>query len=205
MFRPDSVLMRLLDRLATLVMLNIYFLLCCLPLVTIGASTTALYTVTLQEARGDARSITASFFRAFRKNFWKATVLWLFVAFFTAVFVIDLVLFTRNGAPRFLRILLCIAGIFFALMLPYLFPLKARFENTLRMTLRNALMLGIAKLPSTLLMLLMLLLPLILLYISEQLFWRLAIFWVLLGFALTAQFCSYLLHRIFSKITDNAA
>ena len=75
MFRSDSLLMRLLDRLGTLLILNLLFLLCSLPIVTVGAASTALYTVTLREARGDARSILSGFFTAFRKNFWKATLL----------------------------------------------------------------------------------------------------------------------------------
>lgn len=192
--------MRLLDRLGNLVLLNVLYLLCCLPVVTIGAACTALYTVTLREARGDYRSVVSGFFTAFRKNFWKATLLWLFVVVFFVIFVVDLSLFSQLGAPKFLRICLYATGILVSLMLPHLFPLQARFENSLRMTLRNALALGIAKLPSTLLMLFLLALPLLVLYLSEALFWRLIMIWLLLGFALTAQINSVLLNRIYSKL-----
>lgn len=200
MFRSDSVLMRLLDRIGTLIILNGLFLLCSLPIVTVGAAGTALFTVTLREARGDTRSITSGFFSAFRKNFAKATLLWLFILLSSSVFVVDLALFSKLGAPRIFRILLYVAGVFFLLMLPYLLPLQARFENSLHRTMRNALALGIAKLPATILMLLIMAFPLIVLYLSEQVFWRLAIYWLLLGFSFSAQIRSLLLNRIFSKL-----
>ena len=201
MFRSDSLLMRLLDRLGTLLILNLLFLLCSLPIVTVGAASTALYTVTLREARGDARSILSGFFTAFRKNFWKATLLWLIVLLLSAIFFVDLILLNRLNAPVILRYCLYIGGFFFASMLPYLFALQARFENSLRQTLRNALALGVAKLPATVLMLFLMSLPLLLMYLSEELFLRLSIFWFLLGFSLTAQLCSILLTRIFAKLT----
>ena len=57
--------------------LNLLWILCSLPVFTIGASTTALYYVTLKMVQDEESNITAMFFRAFRENFRQATTLWL--------------------------------------------------------------------------------------------------------------------------------
>ena len=68
-FSLDSPLMRFLSRLSDIFILNVLFLLCCIPVVTIGASATALYTVTLKMARNEESYITKGFFKAFKSNF----------------------------------------------------------------------------------------------------------------------------------------
>ena len=76
LFSPDSKFMRFMSVLGDLMLLNFIFLLCSVPVVTIGASITALYTVVFRMVREkDSRSVVVQFFRSFRQNFRRATLL----------------------------------------------------------------------------------------------------------------------------------
>ena len=66
-FNPDSSIMRFITKIASSVYLNILWFICSLPVVTIGASTTALFYVTLKMAKNEEGNITAAFFRSFKE------------------------------------------------------------------------------------------------------------------------------------------
>ena len=91
-FTPDSKFMHFCSRLVELTCINLLWMLCCLPVFTIGASTTAMITA-LYAYRGDEPCGAKVFFRAFRQCFGKATVLWLLmllpVAVMTALMVMN--------------------------------------------------------------------------------------------------------------------
>lgn len=73
----DSRFSRVLSRLTELVLLNFVFILTCLPILTIGASVTALYSITLKMARNEEGYIIQGYFKDFAKNFKQATAFWL--------------------------------------------------------------------------------------------------------------------------------
>ncbi len=202
LFDPDSKLIQFLQFLGGLILLNLCFVAACIPLVTIGAACSALYTVTMQEAEDRSGSIPGRFFRAFRSNFPKATGLWLLLALFGGILGYNL-LFLRSN-PGFshpvLWGLLIAMTVLYLMMAAYAFPLQARFENTVMQTLRNSLVLAIGHLPKTVLLVALNVLPLAVLLISEELFIRLSIFLVMLYFAVAAQLNSMLLVRIFRQV-----
>lgn len=68
-FNLDSPVMRFLTKVADLIILNILFLICCIPIVTIGAASTALYTVTMKSVRDEESYVIRSYFKAFKDNF----------------------------------------------------------------------------------------------------------------------------------------
>ena len=68
-FNMDSPIMRFLSRICDLMILNILCIICCLPVVTAGASITALYTITLKMVRGEESYIFKGFLKAFKENF----------------------------------------------------------------------------------------------------------------------------------------
>ena len=67
-FNPDSPIMRFITKIACSVYLNILWFVCCLPVVTVGASTTALFYVTLKMAKNEEGNITSAFSVLFRKT-----------------------------------------------------------------------------------------------------------------------------------------
>ena len=75
----DNPFFRLMGAIGDLVVLNILWLLCCLPVVTAGASTLALFAIVHKIAAGEDYRTASGFFKAFRRDFKQATALWLVV------------------------------------------------------------------------------------------------------------------------------
>lgn len=86
-FDMDSPVMRFLGRLADLMILNLVTLLCCLPVVTIGASLTAMHYVLLKMVRNEESYIVRSFFKSFKENFKQATVIWLIILLLSLIHI----------------------------------------------------------------------------------------------------------------------
>lgn len=157
-FNYDSPIMQFLTRLTDLFILNFLFLICCIPLVTIGASATALYSVTLKMVKKEESYIFSSFFRAFKSNFRHSTVSWLILLLASLVLGMDYRAAGIMGGTfqqifSFLVILVSMIILFPAI---YIFPYIARFENTIKNSLKNAFIISIAQLPFTILLLLIL-------------------------------------------------
>ena len=89
-FNMDNKFFTVMGRVADLIMLNVVFLICCLPIVTIGASLTALHYVTLKMARNEESYIIKSFFKSFKQNFKQATIINLIMLAVGAVLYLDL-------------------------------------------------------------------------------------------------------------------
>lgn len=205
LFDPDSKIIQFFQFLGDLIILNFCFILCSLPVVTFGAAYTAMYTITLQEAEDRSGSIIGRFFKYFRANFSKATALWLLLLFLGGILGYNYLFLTANPemSTGIFRGLLIALSIFYVMIFTYAFPLLSRFENTLMGTLRNALALGIGNLPKTIVMVLLNLLPVLILLLSEVLFLRLSILMVMIYFAVAAQLNSFMISKIFRKITQS--
>jgi len=77
LFRWDSPIMQKLALVGNLIVLNILWIVCSLPIITMGASTAALYHVIFQIQTKDEEAVLRPFFRGFVQNFKQATLLWL--------------------------------------------------------------------------------------------------------------------------------
>lgn len=205
LFDPDSKIIQFFQSLGGLVVLNLCFVLCCIPVVTVGAACTAMYTVTLQEAEDRSGSILSRFFKAFRANFGKATGLWLVLLLLGGILGYNYLFLTANPGmdAGVFRGLLIALSIVYLMIVTYAFPLLSRFENTVMGTLRNSLALAIGHLPKTVVMALINLLPVLILFLSESLFIRLSIFLVMIYFAVAAQLNSLILVKIFRSFQEN--
>lgn len=131
--------------------LNMLWMVCSLPIVTIGASTTALYYATLKLARGEEGDVTKMFFHSFRQNFKQATILWgilLGVGLFLALdyYVLIHLRQTSQGAVAVAwTVILAIviaATVMYAIELVFVFPLLSRVENTVWAMLKNSFLIG---------------------------------------------------------------
>ena len=205
LFRMDSPLMRFLTKIADLMVLNILFCVTSIPLITIGASWTALYSVTLKMVRDEEGSVSRSYFRSFRQNFRQATLLWLGVLVVLALLVLDIrVLNGMAGgtAPGLLRVgVLALLGI---MVLQYLFPSLARFEASLADTLKNACMMALAHLPKTALMTAAVVGAVWITLINNTTIAVGLMVWPLIGFALMAFGNSGILRKIFDNYVPKA-
>ena len=145
-------------RLAWGCYLNLLWFVCSLPIVTIGAATTALYYVTLEIADNEEGDITQQFFRSFKSNFKQATVLWLILLVIGVVLGTDIYVLRHLSAattgPLAVMLtlalaLVIVACIVYAFVLCYVFPLLARVDNTNLAMLKNSLLISIRYLSCT--------------------------------------------------------
>lgn len=165
-FDMDSPVMRFLGRVADLMILNLVTLLCCLPVVTIGASLTAMHYVLLKMVRNEDSYIVRSFFKSFKENFKQATVIWLIILLFLVVFGADLMIINYSGMnfPSALKIILFALAMIGYMVICYVFPVLCRFENTVLKTIKNALFMAILSFPKTVAMMVLYVSPVILIY-----------------------------------------
>lgn len=207
LFRMDSPLMRFLTKIADLMVLNILFCVTSIPLITIGASWTALYSVTLKMVRDEEGSVSRSYFRSFRQNFRQATLLWLGVLVVLTLLVLDIrVLNGMAGgtAPGLLRVGVEILALLGIMVLQYLFPSLARFEASLADTLKNACMMALAHLPKTALMTAAAVGAVWITLINNTTIAVGLMVWPLIGFALMAFGNSGILRKIFDNYVPKA-
>ena len=152
----DKPLFAVLTKLTYSAYLNILWLVCSLPIVTIGASTTALFYVTLKMAEDRDDGLTRMFFKAFRENFKPATKLWLILlavgSFLAADGFVLRRMWSENIFWTLLTAVLIGAAVLYGIVLLYAFPLLARFENTTFGILKTAFLVGVRYLFCTLLM-----------------------------------------------------
>ena len=197
-FSMESPLMTLLNRIGDLIVLNLVFLVCCIPIVTIGAAFTALHFVCLRMIRDEEGYITKDFFRSFRVNFRQSTMMWLFMLIILLIVGTDIVMLPKTGAtyPAFIHYFLLADAVIVLAVGLYAFPLQARFENPLIRTIRNAALLTIGAFPRTLAMVALMIVPFIILFGIPQL---LPIV-VIMGFSASAYACAALYDPVFRRL-----
>lgn len=150
----DNVVVRALTKICDMMCLNVIWLICCIPIVTIGASTAALYSVMLKMVKNEEGYIFKSFFKAFKENFRQSTVIWLLFVLAGVIWWIDFNFAGALGgqAGLVLRVLFVLIGFVLVSVFIYAIPLTARYVNTVSATLKNALILTLGRLPYTVLM-----------------------------------------------------
>ena len=151
-FSYESKISQLLIKLCYSCWLNILWMVCSIPIFTMGAATTALYDVSLKIIRQEETSLTRQFFKSFRANFRQATVLWLILLGVGLLLAGDgWVLWhlraSSTGAVAIMWTLLLavliVAAIAYVIILMYVFPLVASVSNTNLAMLKNSFLVGI--------------------------------------------------------------
>ena len=138
-----------MNELFDVVVLNFMWILFSLPVVTAGASTTAVYSVSFKMLRGDSCSVVKGFWAAWKANIKQATVLGLIVYGLSALLALDLLYFfmLQGFITGVLRYVICIILTLLLIVALtsgiYAFALQALFENTVKGTLQNALLLAL--------------------------------------------------------------
>lgn len=202
LFSMEGPVISVLNKAADLFILNIIFLITCIPIVTIGASMSALYYVTLKMARNEEGYIFRSFFRAFKENFRQATTIWVPSLLMLVVLFFDIRIANQMNSP--LQKPLIIGAYFILLilllMLLFVFPVLAKFENTVRQTVKNALLMSIGNLPFTICILVLTILPPVLITFLPPSLSFIYVLWFFCGCSLTALGASYIFEfKIFKK------
>ena len=199
---PDGRIMSFLAKLGDMFILNIMYLVCCIPVVTIGAATTALYYNTLKMAENREAYVWKDFLKSFRQNFRQATIIWMILLVIGGVLVADLFLMGGIGSESLASvtaIVVIVLGIFLVLTVVYVFPVLARFDNSVKNIMKYALLMAIRHLPSTIVILAIHSVPLLLAFASLEAFIR-GLLPVLL---FVVSILAYLESKLFSRIFSN--
>lgn len=159
-FNMESPVFRFLETLTDFVLLNLIFLITCIPIVTTGAALSALFSVTMREAREEHGYIIRPYLKAFRENLISGICL--------------TVLYIGIGA---------------------VFALNARFENTLRQTIKNSVLIALTNPAQTAILVLIFIAACTIMYVSPSF----RAFLLIFGFAFLAYCISFSLVRVFKK------
>lgn len=200
-FDLESPLMRCLNRMTDLMVLNVVFLLTCIPIFTIGAAWTALSYVTLKMARNEEAYMIKDYFRSMRQNFRQATILWAGMLGMGVVLFLDFSMLKGMDGQGYGLVQKLLAGIclIFWIMALYLFPILARFDNTLRATINNALVMAVGHYRCTLAMLAVTGVGVgVTLLTTGTVIYGIP-FWTLIGFALISYVNARFLRKVFEK------
>ncbi len=147
----DSKFGRFFLKLSYACCLNFMWFVCCLPIFTIGASTTALYYTSFKIAKDEGSFITTMFFRSFRQNFKQATIIWMIMLAVGLAIGADAILLfqlhrTTTGAAAVVWTLLLAVifacAILYAIVLAHIFPLLSIASNTTANMFKNAFLIG---------------------------------------------------------------
>ena len=197
---PDSKTMLFFGHLVDLTKINLLWLLCCLPVFTVGASTTAMLSSLYAYRRGE-KCGSSVFFTAFRRSFGKATVLWLMIAFFGAMLAADYAIVAYLSFPGRMAVIALIIFVAYCLILVsgMIFPLLSQFPGSIKEMVINSVLLCLANLPKMLLVTAMNLLPVLLFLLLPRLFLLLGFVWLICGFALMALYNIMVIEKIFSQ------
>ena len=207
LFSVDGKFLSGFNKVTDLVTLNLLWLLCCIPIVTIGASTSALYQVSIQIVEDRDSYIARSFFQAFRENFKQATIVWLCTLIVGAILISDMFIvshfFASSGISFILGLLFVICLLLFAGSL-YFFPVIAYFRNSTKKIFTNSFRLAFGRLGTTLQLFLIGLIPMIVLALFRDKIILGSFLIVIIVPSLTVFLKSVLLAKLFKTLKVNS-
>ena len=202
-FSLDSKFMRTMSMIADLIILNVIYLVTCLPVVTIGAASTAMYTVCFRLGTAREGSLVKGYFRAFRDEFRQATLVWLFLLLFGAASCVNIFIFlSMDGWMHYLFFPFVLFLLVVLMMVGYAFPLLSQFRNDTKSVIKNALIFSVAYLPRTVLIVVINVFPWALLLTNLYLFLQVGFMWVIIYFAAGAYINARLLKKVFAPYME---
>lgn len=138
-FGPDSPFYKFMQTLLDLLKINFLWMLCSLPIVTLGGATIAAFDVAMQMAGNEEGHVARDFLASFKRNLKTGIPYGLLLLFSAYVVWLDFSLFEQiEGNPMILLVMGIIAAFVFLISFLFAFALQARYENTLIKTLKNS-------------------------------------------------------------------
>lgn len=200
LWRPDSPFMQKMTLVTNLLILNILWILCSIPIFTIGASTSAMYSVLFAYRRKETDSVLKPFFVAFKRAFVKGTICWVILLALIVALGYDVILLIYGAElDLFLCIPVILVGLLVIIVGAYFFPQLALFDNRPVAMVKNCFLLFILYPLQSIAVVILTLFPLILFLFIPQLFWFTFLLWVLIGISLLGYINTFLLLMIFKK------
>lgn len=157
LFNPDNPVMQFLSKAFDLILLNLIFILSCIPVITIGCAISSLYYVNLKIYRKEDPYIIQNYAKAFRQNFKQSTLVWLICLVLIFFLGMDFYIINLQDTALFgfVQKALWIICAFLFCMFIYIFPIISHFVCSTKQALKNSVFMLIGHFPYTLLLLLL--------------------------------------------------
>jgi uncharacterized membrane protein YesL len=172
-FNLDNKFFQAVGKIVDCIGLSILWLVCCIPVVTAGAATTALYYTVNKVIRHGRSYVWTEFWHGFGSNFKQSTIVWLIVLAVELLLGMDSYIMYRYdqagekiGKLYIVFLVLMAIGV---ILVNYIFPYIARFTNTTRAIFRNVIYISVANMPQTVVMFVILLGVALLIYLAPYL------------------------------------
>ena len=201
-FNMDNKFFTFMGRIADLIILNLLCIVCCIPIVTIGPAITAMFYVTMKMVRNEESYIVKGFFHSFKENLRQGIIINIIVLAAFTMLSLDISLVRGMEGTVYKVLLYIFLVLLFMSMLIYLYiyPVLAKFYNTIKHTFINAFLMSIRHLPYSILMIVISLLPFAILFIpSFRVQSFLIMLFILMGAAVIAYINSFFFVKIFDK------
>lgn len=202
LFSFDNKFFEALGKISDIVILNFLFIISCIPIITIGASVTATYSVAMKMTKDEETYITKEFIRQFKENFKTSTIIWMIILVIGTVLVFDFYmsrLVLDEVMSKVLQFIFTMVSIVFVFTLTYVFPIIAKFENTIKNTMINSALISIQNLPYTILMIVINLSELLLILLFSNYWGHILFLYTALGYGLIIYTNSIFFNRVFDK------
>ena len=203
LFDPESNIMQILTRYATVFLCGMVWFVCCIPVITAGASTTAMHRM-MFNLRQERPAGIGLFFKTFIKEFPKSTVLWLIdllcVGLLYVLFCLTAPSGNEGAGIALLLVVFFLPFFLWMFTFAYVFPLTSFFENRILTTIWNGLLISIRYFRSTIPVLALSMIPVIGFIISEYYFIVLVPIWIMIIIPLIFYFQSYFFLKVFSDL-----
>ena len=197
-FDIDNPFFAFMGALADIVMVNLLFLICSVPVVTMGASMAAMYETMRILQKRRLQSAFHCFFTAFRHHFKKSIPLWLVQLLTGVLLFFDLnVASSAPKTPAWNIIGMVAGGLFliWTMAACYLFPAHIYAGKTIRQALAKSMYLAVRNLPYTVVMAVLNSIPIVCLMLGTYFIGVVTPVYLAAGFGMTAYINTMLLER----------
>ena len=229
LFDLDSPLMRILNKVADLMILNVATLLFCVPglfsgyvalqiytteslvnlpavlmfivlSIPMGSALTGMHFVLLKMVRGDEAYIVKDFWKSFKLNFKQASVIWLIFEAAGFLLIADYKIYMGSDTfPKVMLIMTGVVAVIVFIIYIYVFPVLSRFSNTIANTIKNSFLMSILGLPRTLGMMVITGVAFMLPVMVPTLIYRIFPIYILFGLSLPGFLCALLYSPLFKR------
>lgn len=199
LFNEDNFLHQFFLFLGKLIALNLLWMVSSIPVITAGASTTALYYCTLKLHKDKDISAWKYFWKSFRRNFLQSTAIWILLLFSGILLWLERIAIGTMpaGAKQIFTCVIAAIGMLLVLTALYIFPTVAAFENKIGKLLTHALYFIFRQPLYAVAVAAITCLPMYFTLVDAELFPVYLFVWLMCGFSLTAYVDSWFLWKLF--------
>lgn len=202
LFGIDNKFFETLEKISNIVILNFLYILFSIPIITIGASTTATYFVAMKIVQNEEGYIFRTFIKSFKENFKISTIVWIMIMLVGGVLILDFHIsnaIPNSSISNIFKLILTMVSIIIIFNITYVFPIICKFDNSIKNTIINAILISIQNLPYTIIMSLLNLIPIISILFFSNYLGYIAFFYIIIGYAIVSCINSFFLNNILNK------